>query len=323
MTHSHLIFLGAIALFFARPTVVWSQQASPMPTASAATAIELKHIRVDRALREVRIDCQSLAVESPLEFFCVVRNGPEHEAALRTDAMPSEIHAALLMLGLEPGSPVKFSEAKKQWIAPFGPPMRIEAEWKNDAGAVVRVPAEKFMRSLRDKKPMPDTQWIFAGSEQRGDGLYLADTTGYVVSLVNFEMTLIDVSKLVSSANESLEWQYNPEVAPPAGTAVTMILTPIGQADASPATPPATTVASPGDPEADVDEREIQILRDRWRAQVRPHAKAMSEAAAAHFKAIGELRDRQQKLIDEADRLQRLIDELEKAYHEMATPKPG
>jgi hypothetical protein len=290
-------------------------RAEPEPN-GAPGAVEFPHVRVDVNARQIRVECETLAVPDPLEFFCVTRNGPEHEAVLRTDARPSHIHAALLMLGLEPGSPMKFVEARQGWTAPFGPPVRVSVEYKTSGGQVVIVPAERLMRGIRSQKPMPPTTWIFAGSRQTEDGQYLADATGYVVSIVNFEMTLIDVPRLASSANATLEWEYAANAGPARGTPVTMILEPV--LDAGPAAEPAN--AEPPTDGAQPDE--LAALRSRWRAAVHPHRQALRDAAQTHFDTIAELKAKQARLIDEADRLQRLIDDLEREYNEMTAPKP-
>src|SRR5215470_2799220 len=109
-------------------------------------------VEVNVQQKQVRIACQSLRVEAPLEFFCVVAGTSEHESVLRTAAKPSHIHTALLMLGLEPG-----------------PPLSISVEFQKD-GKTVTLPAHKLMRDLHTKKPMPPTTWIFAGSRVMPDG---------------------------------------------------------------------------------------------------------------------------------------------------------
>lgn len=206
--------------------------------ASRPGLVEFPGVTVDVAAREVRVTSESLAVTAPLEFFCVARGGPEHEAVLRTSARASHIHAGLLLIGLEPGHPARYVQETNTWLAPTGAAVRIECEWTDAAGQTIRVPAERLMRGVRDAAPMPPAAWVFAGSTTRSDGVYLADPLGYTVSLVNFEHALIDVPELVSSANETLEWQVDPTVCPPRGTAVTMILSPDGRATTTPTTRP-------------------------------------------------------------------------------------
>jgi hypothetical protein len=75
---------------------------------------------------------------------------------------------------------------------------------------------------------MGPMDWVFDGSRMLPDGRYAADLTGYVVSIVNFDLTMIDVPQLASNANETLEWEYNPDLVPPPGTPVTMTIEPAG-----------------------------------------------------------------------------------------------
>ncbi|MGH7215553.1 MAG: YdjY domain-containing protein [Tepidisphaeraceae bacterium] len=219
-------------------------QDAPGPAASAPAVTtqpgKLAHIDVDVKEKEVRVECVALRVPNPLEFFCVTTIGPDHETILRTGAKPSDIHLALLMLGLEPGKPVNYAPAAQKWLPPHGPPLHITCEWEGADGMRRSVPAYRMMRNLRTKQEMPPTTWMFVGSRLMPDGVYAADGTGYVVSVVNFDLTVIDVPALASNANETLEWETNPDVAPEAGAKVTMILSPAGkvQAGAAPAQEP-------------------------------------------------------------------------------------
>src|SRR5439155_23144228 len=135
-----------------------------------------------------------------------------------------------------------YSEAAKKWFPPHGPPLNISCEFLKD-GKTVKIPAYRMMRDLHTKKTMPPMTWIFAGSRQMPDGTYAADATGYIVSTVNFELSLIDVPELASSANETLEWIADNDTVPKAGTAVTMIIEPAG-AVIAPTTQPATQPGS-------------------------------------------------------------------------------
>jgi hypothetical protein len=210
-------FCLALALLICAPLSVLAQ---------AAKVGKLPYITFDVKRKQVRVDCESLAVEAPLEFFCVVVGGSEHETVLRTPAKPSDVHTALLALGLQPGKPVHYDEATKQWTPPKGPPLEIHLEWEKD-GKTVSVPAYRTMRDVKTKKEMKPLHWVYTGSRVMEDGVFAADVNGYVVSIVNFEMTLIDIPEIASSSNETLEWERNPDVAPPAHTKVTMVIEPV------------------------------------------------------------------------------------------------
>ena len=159
------------------------------------------------------------AAEQPGEDHRLVVQRP-----LRTEARPYHIHTGLLMLGLKPGAGVRYDEQTKKWLPPTGDPVAISLELTRD-GHTVREPATTWIRDLKSKKPMPpDWRWVFCGSKLMPDGNYAADVQLYVVTLVNFDLSMIDVPRLASSSNETLEWEYNPDTVPPKGTKVTLIL---------------------------------------------------------------------------------------------------
>src|SRR5688500_9864955 len=93
-------------------------------------ASKLPGVKVDVKARQVRVECQAINANMPLEFFGVMSGTAEHQSVLRTDAKPSHILLGLLMLGLEPGEPVRYSEAAMKWIPPQGPPLHITCEWQ-------------------------------------------------------------------------------------------------------------------------------------------------------------------------------------------------
>lgn len=340
-----VVVVGHVACASAQPAPALADPAAGPATRPAGVG-KLPGITVDAKNKQIRVDAEALQVDMRLEFFCVLTGTSEHESLLRTTAKPSDIHTALLMLGLKPGEPVKYSEAAQKWTPPHGPPLQITIEYEKD-GKTVAVPAYRMFRNATTKKTPPAFTWIFAGSRVMDDGNYAADTTGYIVSLVNFDLTLIDVPEIASNANETLEWEYNPVTVPKTGTKVTMLIEPAGRAvGAVPANPAGeqAAVAAPSDtaapappatqpagqkptreaPISDVqlDEQKVAALKSRWERIVRPNANALRKAAQAHYEVIGSLRKEQQRLISEADRIQRAIDELEKDYQTMTTPQP-
>src|SRR5450432_1402706 len=304
-------FIVAISLLSAG---VVSAQSSPAAQNGIA---KFPHVEIDVRNKRIRVECEALHCEAPLEFFCVTAGGNEHESVIRTRAKPSQIHTALLMLGLQPGEPVKYSESARKWFPPHGPPLHISIEYTKD-GKQISLPAYKLMRDVRTKKSMPPMTWVFTGSRVMDDGTYAADVTSYVVSVVNFDLTLIDIPDLASSANETLEWETDLDLMPPLGSAMTMIIEPADNHPA-PATAPTTTHLS----DVTIDQQKVDRLHDRWEKDVKPHADDLRNAAQAQYEVIAQLRREQQRLIDESDRIQRLIDELEQQYQQMTTPRPS
>ncbi len=177
------------------------------------------------------MDCESLNITGPLEFLCCVRGTNEYESVLRSDVKPSHLHLALLMLGLQPGHPIRYDEKTDQWLPPTGPALKMKLEFEKD-GKMVTIPANESMRDIKTKKPMPPVTWVFSGSKILPDRRYAGDLTGYLVSVVNFELTPVDFPALESNANETLVWETNSEVMPPRGSKVTLIIQPAEKTEA-------------------------------------------------------------------------------------------
>jgi len=60
------------------------------------------------------------------------------------------------------------------------------------------------------------------------DGNYAADATGYVVSVLNNELTIIDIPTLASRALETRDLERNADLLPPAGSTIWMTIEPAG-----------------------------------------------------------------------------------------------
>src|SRR4051812_33365544 len=96
--------------------------AQTRPTTQPA---KLPFIDLDLPHKQVRVECEAIECKNPLEFFCCVTGTNEHEAVLRSKVKPSHLHLALLLVGLEPGQGVHYSEKDQKWIAPTGAPIKI------------------------------------------------------------------------------------------------------------------------------------------------------------------------------------------------------
>lgn len=215
----------ALALTLLAAQSAPADDAAPATRSSNPGFARLRNVEIDLKNKQIRVQCEALNAHMPLEFFCVLRGTQEHETVLRTDARPSTIHFGLLALGVKPGEPAHFVQATQMWFPPTGQPVKITCRYLLN-GHAMDVPAYRLMRSVKTKQEMPPMTWVFDGSRLLPDGRYAADLTGYVVSIVNFDLTMIDVPELASNANETLEWEYNPDLVPPKGTPVTMIIEP-------------------------------------------------------------------------------------------------
>ncbi len=205
---------------------------APQPAPSGPIEV-FPHVRIDRAARFVEFDAKA-AVDahdpvSPrvyLEVVCCTPDTREHEALVVTAARPAHIHAALLMLGLEPGAPglVDFRGPRVVGRPPTGAGLTLEFHWRDAAGTARRATSEDWIVSIETDKPFAPIPlggadapvpgvwgetggWVFAGSRfvTRRDPVtgeprevYDADGTGVVIGLTTFGSEMIAWRQVLS-----------------------------------------------------------------------------------------------------------------------------
>ncbi len=234
--------------------------ASAVATAEPAPASpppELPHLHVDREAGFVEIDAEVIGGDADwLELLVCTAGGREHEALLRTPALPSHAHLGLLLLGLEPGTPTH-AAADGTLVAASGPTVRVTVRSPDDAFA----PADAgswILDHARDAS-LADAGWIFTGSRVLTDAqgpAFLADVNGTVASLVSFgdDLVLLDLARTdgLDSGNDRQRFVAS-DAVPPAGTAVRIRFEPAAPArpvDTGAATLDTATTPPPASPSA-------------------------------------------------------------------------
>ncbi len=213
---------------------------SPATTPATLPAQGLPHISIDRQHRTIDLEATVVLREAKwLELLACSPKSREHESILTVPARPSHIHVALLMLGLEAGSPMRSwlegDEAK--WSPPHGPKVRITILYE-ESGKRVEVPANEWIINQNTHEPMKGNIWLFAGSaigEVEGEKVYYADLNGTVVSLVNFGDDLLSRDTTMTNDDDNSTWGTRTEKIPPVGTKVTLRLTPVDEPTTKPA----------------------------------------------------------------------------------------
>lgn len=221
---------------------------SPLPLIELGTGIV-----VDRSAGEVRVEAEVAADRGWLEQAVCKAGTREHESLLAVTVAPSRIHAALLLLGLQPGAPGEWRVAPGgssavQRIAPTGTPLEL---WVRTSSG--DVPLSSWIHDPVKGHSFPGHPWVFAGSRVRsntksmGPGeYYLADRTGSVVGIVTFGDETIACTSVISDQAEvdAPEWQAKSERMPEPGTRVELVIR--RGHDVAPATP--ATAATPAPP---------------------------------------------------------------------------
>jgi hypothetical protein len=224
--------------------------APPAPAAGAARPasapasqpglIRLKGLTLDRAGRQLIIQAEVCYDGMPLEAFLCRAGTKDYESVLSTPARPSDVHAALLALGLTQGKPARMSKADTQparFLPPEGPRLAVTLRWKDKDGKDREAPAGAWLTHVGDKKADPPKEWVFVGSDVLPGGRYWADQEmeGDIISLSNFASAVLDVPFQSTSENASLEFTGNAKAIPPKGTAVDVVIRLLEGAEKSPA----------------------------------------------------------------------------------------
>lgn len=169
-----------------------------------------------------------------LEVLACAVDSKEHESLVMTRAKASHVHAALLLLGLEPGRPGawEWKEAEISAIPPVGPRVRVEGVWMKD-GAEVAEPLAGWAVNMRDGQRLSDSHgegFVFAGSrmaQNAGVEGYAADYEGAIVGLTTFGSEVVAWTRMLhpDSGVHQPVWIADGKKMPKFGTRVVVRLT--------------------------------------------------------------------------------------------------
>ena len=202
-------------------------------------------VRVDRDARVVEfdgtvpVDCHD--PQTPLVFLEVLCCSPdtyEHEALVVTKVAPSNIHAALLLIGLEPGAPgmLDFRGKELKVVPPTGSPVALEFIWRGPDGIEHTDTPADWIVNVANQTAFPASidnvsAWKFAGSRMvsrrdRASGqmreVYDADGAGSIIGLTTFGSEVIAFARVLSpeEAITPAEWIANNKRVPNVKTPV-------------------------------------------------------------------------------------------------------
>lgn len=160
-------------------------------------------------------------------------SGKDHEALIVTSVRPSTIHAALLTIGLEPGTPGAVSWDGVNAIATPATGDNVRITYRTTDQPAPGTPITDFIihadtGEVFDEQALGETpQWVFAGSIIENNNNYAADNEGLVVGLHTFGSELVALRMAMSpdSFIRPPEWIAHPQRTPAFGTDVTIRIT--------------------------------------------------------------------------------------------------
>jgi len=182
---------------------------------------------VDTKNKRVFVDGYVSLRDAPLEMFACPKGTKEHEAIVATLAKSSEVHAALLAVGAEPGSTVKFTP---RYTPATGQPIRVWVMFRDQEGKFKFSDARKWVRKSGTDEAL-ELDWVFAGSNlwtdpQDGIKYYQADG-GDMICVSNFGTAMLDLPIKSSDSNGNLSFSAFTDRIPADLTPVRLMLVPI------------------------------------------------------------------------------------------------
>jgi hypothetical protein len=217
-------------------------------------------VRADMAAKIVEFDGQITPMlvkddRAPLFFLEVLACSPntrEHETFVVSSVKPSNLHAALLAIGLKPGSPGSWTLSDGTLVPhqPTGDRVSVEILYTDKRGDEVSADPLEWIVSSRSKQPFFDAEkkiaadhqdpspgWVFAGSKfvkrktPGGDEreVYDADGAGTILGLTTFGSEVIAWSRVISpeASIEEPEWIADFDRTPPAEIKVRVRVRPV------------------------------------------------------------------------------------------------
>ena len=179
---------------------------------------------MDKERKEVIVGGRVVLDKGPIEVFACLEKTKEHEAIVATRSTARLVHAALLAIGLEPGSPVKFDP---EHVPATGPAVSVRLRWKDAAGKEHEAQAQEWIRNAQTGRQL-DADWVFAGSvfwQDPTDGIeyYQADG-GDLICVSNFPTAMLDLPVESSQENAELLFEVFAGRVPPPDTEIDLIL---------------------------------------------------------------------------------------------------
>jgi len=205
----------------------------------AGSFIELfPHVRFDKGSRTVEFDARVAAdCHQPttprvyLEATACTPDTREYESLVVTDALPSHVHAAMLLAGMIPGEPGRFARegGRVRPIAARGESLRVAFVVIDASGTPVESSPLEWVVDIGTGghllAPPDGPAWVFGGSrivEFDGGERYEADLTGTLIGLTSFGSETISFGRVMSpeASVQEPEWIADAARVPAVGTPV-------------------------------------------------------------------------------------------------------
>jgi hypothetical protein len=148
-----------------------------------------------------------------------------HETVVTFTVKPSDVHKALVDLGLKPGKPVMGGAG-----AGTGPEVEIFLEVPDGDGKTRKIPIEESMVLIKTGKTMPKQKWRFTGSAlkqpdpEKDDKEYGADLTGTLITIIPVTDDTVIQTALTLKDEAGMKLETNKRILPKEGTPIKLLI---------------------------------------------------------------------------------------------------
>ncbi len=197
---------------------------------TGSNTFQLGQVEFDKYLRTVSLPALVAVRTQAVEYALVNVKGKAYESLLTTEATPSDVHLAFLLLGV---SQVPITgDFNKAVTVPETNSLRIEVAWEEngklanaalcDLMCLVDEPASRAdERREPPARPMPSRSWLYNGSVFDGFG-FAAQREGSIIAVIRDSAALVNNPR-EDRDNDRIHFP-NTKLLPPEGVSVRVVL---------------------------------------------------------------------------------------------------
>ncbi|MFQ6040246.1 MAG: YdjY domain-containing protein, partial [Candidatus Poribacteria bacterium] len=187
-----------------------------------------KYLILDVNKNEIIVPGRIRKTEGVVEYLATGELGKTHESVLILDVEPIHLQVALLRLGMEFGSNLRYQGDP---IPPKGDPAEIWVEWEaskprpGQTGKRALHRAEDLVYNVKKNAPMQHTNWVFTGARIIDNRIFTAQNTQSIIAIYRDADAIFN--NPLPGGTDDTTYRVNSEVVPPEGTEVKLIIKPV------------------------------------------------------------------------------------------------
>jgi hypothetical protein len=198
------------------------------PAAGLAVDKEKRTITIPAKVAPRKIDDPRYKEIYPIEVIATYpfpRGKKAHETVVTIEVKPSEVHKALVNLGLKPGAPASTDKDEAR-----GPEVKIFLEVPGPGKSKKRFPIEQVLVDRKTKLKMPKVKWRFTGSTLskpdpgKDEKVYAADQSGTLIAIFPVTDETVFQSSLTLKDEKYVKLEVKEKVLPEVGKPLSLVI---------------------------------------------------------------------------------------------------